>query len=231
MKHKIISCDQRDNLVHLYDGKDIKLTLKQFKDLWDGIILVTDNKIKVTNTYFPPLLKIFIIVNLIIIYVYSLYISSYKSLLLLDGIGLILSYLLLNKQLFSFAKVPFCIQGKKIDCEYVFQKSPFKKWLPVNLPILGICFFLFDYFYLIFFGWDSLSLLPFYLCGSIFMASMIPYQLFVIKKYCLYCIGVGAAVFIKAVIGIINFNISINLFHIFISALISFSICSLYFLI
>ncbi len=224
--HFYILKEQRDNLVYLYDGKNIKLTLKQFKDLWDGIILVTDNNIKVTNTYYPPLLKIFIIVNLIIIYVYSLYISSYKYLLLLDGIGLTLSYLLLNKQLFSFSNIPFCIQGKKIDCEYVFQKSPFKRWLPVNLPILGICFFLFDYFYLIFFGWDSLSLLPFYLCGSMFMASMILYQLFVIRKYCLYCIGVGAAVFIKAVIGIINFNISINFFYIFISALISFSICS-----
>lgn len=228
--HFYILKEQRDNLVYLYDGKNIKLTLKQFEDLWDGIILVTDNNIMVTNTCFPPLLKIFIIVSLIIIYVYSLYISSYKSLLLLDGIGLTLSYLLLNKQLFSFANMPFCIQGKKVDCEYVFQKSPFKKWLPVNLPILGICFFLFDYLYLIFFGWDSLSLLPFYLCGSIFMASMIIYQLFVIKKYCLYCIGVSVAVFIKAVIGIINFNTFINLFHIFISALISFSICSLIFL-
>lgn len=94
------------------------------------------------------------------------------------------------------------------------------------MPILGISFFLFDYLYLILFGYDNLSLLPFYLCGSFLMASLIIYQLLFVKKYCLYCIGVSIVVFIKTVFVIVSFNTAFNLSQILISILASSAICS-----
>lgn len=111
--HFYILKKQNDNFIYLYDGRNIKLTFEQFKELWDGITLVINDRVEVTNTHILSKLNIFIITCLIFLYIYSLIITSYKFLLFLDSIGLILSYLLLNKQFFSFAEMPFCIKGKK----------------------------------------------------------------------------------------------------------------------
>lgn len=125
---------------------------------------------------------------------------------MLDSIGFILSIVLFGQHLMIFEKTSFCQIGKNVDCNYVADRNPLQKWLPIDLAIMGVFFFLFNLLSLIIVGAANCISGYITLVAAIFMMFLSIYQVFKIKKYCLYCLGITIVVFAKLYISVLSFN-------------------------
>lgn len=190
-----------DRGVELYDGRCKRLSITQFKSIWDGVILVVDKKEfeyreKVQNE------KLFLYASFILLLVYSLFkIPDDLIITFIANIfGLACAFILFNQQVNIYEYNSFCKIGRKIDCNYVSQKNPLGRWIPIGLPVIGIYFFLLDSASLVILRvQDHLTLIA-YVCSVVLMIGLTIYQFAKIKKYCLYCMGITFMVIIKLLI-------------------------------
>ena len=127
---------------------------------------------------------------------------------ILDSIGLTLSVVLLRQHLRIFEKTSFCQIGKNVDCNYVADRNPLQRWLPIDLAIVGVFFFLFNLLSLLIVGATSCISGYITLVAAIFMMFLSIYQVFKIKKYCLYCLGITIIIFAKLCISVLSFNVN-----------------------
>lgn len=93
--------------------------------------------------------------------------------------------------------VPFCMKGTKFDCKYVSEHNPFRHWIPLDLPVLGLFFFIFCISYLILTPCINFILWAVNFVAVIIMLILTCYQLFMIRKYCVYCLSITVIVMIK----------------------------------
>lgn len=197
------------NTVTLYDGDETKISLEEFTIIWDGVVLVVEEKenvnIKRSIIAFPfcclgfwgYLLSYFFFTT-----------TKFTIDFILDSIGLTLSVVLLRQHLRIFEKTSFCQIGKNVDCNYVADRNPLQRWLPIDLAIVGVFFFLFNLLSLLIVGATSCISGYITLVAAIFMMFLSIYQVFKIKKYCLYCLGITIIIFAKLCISVLSFNVN-----------------------
>lgn len=222
-----------DESVILYDGKNKIISIKEFIQRWDGVILMLGKKTEVSfapKTY-PRNILMYVSFIAIILYCNFILPHNLAVTFLLDIAGLVCGYILLKQHLFEFNTSPLCRIGEKIDCNYVTKMNPFVRWLPFDLPILGIYFFLFDAISLFITRAQNIMTIGIYIGAVIFMLFLTIYQVLIVKKYCLYCLGLATLVVLKLAIVKSVYN-EINLRTIaefLVIAFITYFICFLFY--
>jgi len=195
------------NTVTLYDGDETKISLEEFTVIWDGVVLIVEEKenvnIKRSIIAFPFCCLGFW--GFLLLYFFFTT-TKFTIDFILDSIGLTLSVVLLRQHLRIFEKTSFCQIGKNVDCNYVADRNPLQRWLPIDLAIVGVFFFLFNLLSLLIVGATSCISGYITLVAAIFMMFLSIYQVFKIKKYCLYCLGITIVVFAKLCISVLSFN-------------------------
>lgn len=217
-----------DNNIILYDGEKTPLTINEFKNLWDGVLLIPDavatsKGSKNLFKYILPFMAIMVFMA------YCLFFTDNKLSIMIfsDLIGGICSIMLFNQYLYDFIGNPFCKIGNKIDCGYVAQMNPFAKFINIDLPVVGIFFFIFDILYLVLYGMLDILISSVYILSSSFMLTLLLYQIFKIKKYCIYCLIIAFIVVCKLLFVFpININVSsISVLYFLLSAFIAYLLC------
>lgn len=126
--------------VYLYDGSDKTISKSEFLSIWNGVTLKIN---RVHQDYHPSnnhTLSIFF-ATLFLLVVSSVSILQDKmiqALFFLNIIGMALAGTLLKKQMYNYDTIPFCMRGTKFDCKYVSDRNPFRRWIPFDLPVLGL---------------------------------------------------------------------------------------------
>lgn len=197
------------NTVTLYDGDETKINLEEFTVIWDGVVLIVEEKenvnIKRSIIAFPLCCLGFW--GFLLLYFFFTT-TKFTIDFILDSIGLTLSVVLLRQHLRIFEKTSFCQIGKNVDCNYVADRNPLQRWLPIDLAIVGVFFFLFNLLSLLIVGATSCISGYITLVAAIFMMFLSIYQVFKIKKYCLYCLGITIIIFAKLCISVLSFNVN-----------------------
>ncbi|EGC86422.1 peptidase, C39 family [Prevotella denticola CRIS 18C-A] len=190
-------CSKDD--VHLYDGTDKTTSKSEFLSVWDGVTLKMS---RVHQDYSPShnhTLGIFL-ATLFLLAISSITILQGKmiqALFFLNIIGLALAGSLLKKQMYNYDTVPFCMKGTIFDCEYVSARNPFRRWIPFDLPVLGLFFFIFCMSYLMLTQHTNFIFWAVNFVAVIIMLILTCYQLLVIRKYCIYCLSITVILMIK----------------------------------
>lgn len=189
------------NSVSLYDGADIKLCVSEFLAIWDGIIIMPEGNSKVYHqikhnnkiTFLVFLLLGFMVISGCLLFKNNLSTIDF----LLDFAGIFLTYRLLRSYLYDYQVDSFCKMNVRIDCKYVSHLNPIKRWVPIDLPVLGFFFFLFDIFFILLCGCDDFLKVSINLVAGIVMLILVCYQIIKIRKYCIYCLTIALLIFIK----------------------------------
>lgn len=188
--------------IKLYDGETHLMEIDSFLNLWDGIVIVIgDNKsIKTSRkTSNKSMSKKIMLVFLLI-----LSISLCKDVptlfqMLINYVGLFISIILFYKNLFPNTDIPLCHIGKYINCNAVSKYNPLGVKIPFGLSLVGTMFFIFDIFAILL-GISSIILFIAYILGTLCSIYLLGYQIFHIRKYCLYCLMVGLCIITKIVL-------------------------------
>lgn len=221
--HFYILTEIDDHSVKLYDGKEKRMSIEDFTAIWDGVVLQVEDKENINIKQSTNLLFFCGLGFLLYLLLYFCFTISIQStiLLLFDSIGFTLSALLLREHFRRYEKISFCQIGEKVDCNYVADRNPLQKWLPIDLAAIGIFFFLFNIFSLLIVGTSHFILGYITICAAFFTMLLSAYQIFKIKKYCLYCLSIAIVMIAKLCFSDFSFNInSINLLPKFIIAAI-----------
>ena len=112
------------NTVTLYDGDETKISLEEFTVIWDGVVLVVEEKenvnIKRSIIAFPFCCLVFW--GYLLLYFFFTTTTEFTIDFMLDSIGFILSIVLFGQHLMIFEKTSFCQIGKNVDCNYVADR-------------------------------------------------------------------------------------------------------------
>lgn len=185
---KITSCD-----ITLYDGTTHLLTTQEFLKIWQGIVLVIESSSpiaqkRISKPHRNPLSFA------IIYYIVAMLAFRHNAVLLtIGGIGFVLSYFLLLKTTLKYVDLPFCSHGKLIDCESVSNSNPFVRNAKLNLPVMGCFYFL---FILLSSSHEGVSFLNVFIStsGALVVFYLMFFQFFMLKKICIYCLGISILV-------------------------------------
>jgi len=186
--------------VSLYDGKKYMLTREAFMNIWDGaVLLIEEKEVDYATSRFNKIWLFLPLIALLYITQIPVLINSFDTVVqyILDAVGLLISYLLYSQSLFTYKNLPFCHMGERFDCSAVSKVSPFNQFIPFGLPIVGITFFVFDFFLLFLGSLQNMYVLCIYALAAVCMFLLIVYQFLFIRRYCLYCIFVSIIVFLK----------------------------------
>ncbi len=190
-----------ENRVHLYDGVDKLVSEEIFQNIWDGVVLLVEGKEtgrRWIGMFCKTYLILFLMAILFLITIPMLS-NSFNSIvqLILDVIGLSISYLMFSQSLYAYKNLPFCHIGKRFDCSFVSKANPLKRIIPFGLPVIGMGFFIFDWLLLLTGDNQNLYVLFIYCVAVVCMFLLVVYQLVVVRKYCLYCMCISALAFVK----------------------------------
>lgn len=221
-----------EDRVHLYDGANIIVKKEAFLSLWDGIVLLIEEKAVVhTATHSFNKLRLFVFLLAVLFFIGIPMLSSSPNAviqLVLDASGLTLSYLMYGQSLFSYQDIPFCHIGKHFNCSVVSRFNPFKRILPFELPVIGMTFFIFDWLLLFGGSFQNIYILCIYGLAAGCMLSLVAYQLLKIRKYCLYCLCISFVILMKPFfLSISNDSGGMILLQIFATAIVSVIITTL----
>lgn len=213
-----------------------------FVNIWDGYILVIEENEKPANVSYTKHYSRNI-VNILPVFLLSIFcISSYfycyidwSSLLLIaiNSIGLFLSYLAL-KESFGFGNKSLfivCSSIKNGNCNQVIKSSNATLLFGVTYSDLSFVFFtysfLISFFALTFpyFLLFNILLIPFLF---IIVLYSIYQQKFIIKQWCILCLGISFVSITQALILVLNFDFYFNFQYVVLSLIILSSILILW---
>ena len=215
-----------DKKVCLYDGTNRTIAKNIFLNIWDGVVLLIEGKDAIQASSYPINKPHFFASLLIVLFIIEIlvFFGELNSviILVLDVVGFALSYLMYNQSLYSFKSLPFCHLGERIDCAIVSKLNPLKHIIPFGLPVVGMTFFTFDWLLLNLGNYQNCYILCLYWLAAGVMVLLDAYQLFIIKKICLYCLCISAMVIIKPFLLSTNcWNVEMNIFQILFAIIVS----------
>ena len=199
------------NNIVLYDGNNHRISSCDFTNKWDGIVLVIEGKqsVKHKTTRFNYKFISFILTGLVTSLIVSLLNITNAVLLFTDYIGFSLSLLLMVKDTFNYLQIPLCYYRKRFNCEAVSNSRPFLNKKNIDIPIWGCMFFLFDYLSIIY---KTIGPVNITLCivASFVALYLFLYQTFKVRKYCIFCIIIGALILVNSFIKLMNLSIVLD---------------------
>lgn len=227
---------ESSEVLYWEDGKNIKIPLNSFRDMWTGFALFVEknaetrepdwNKhliacwLKRFTDYFPLLLLILIVLLKFVLNFYLMGIVGY-ALLVVNLLGVIIGILLFNKQLYGLDRYTekICSLFKYGDCNSILNSSAAKLWGIFSWSEIGLSYFLSTLILFVFFPFWGGSLA---LCNVVTLPYTIWsvwYQYRVIKQWCPLCLSVVTLLwltfginFISGIFSLYAFNVGRILF-------------------
>lgn len=204
--HFFVVRDQSEDNLTLFDGKIYTLSVNDFLEAWDGVVLIVEEP-KVVNTFHREWLSVqtrmaFFAVFCVLLLLGRCCTLPMYPVLLLSCIGLGLSVLQMKHRLGAGFTDGYCQIGKFFDCQFVSAKQPLPARLPFVLDELGMFFFIWNILSVIMMG--EVSMLHFVLLAfaSLSCLGLLAYQAFFIHKYCMYCLGTYLAIWFSTLLTI-----------------------------
>ena len=236
--YKIIHTSDNEGHFYLYEYKGDKVLLndgtktyiseQEFKDRWDGVVVI----VKQTNNkrnpfYYFTSLKLSILIILFTLLLYSFITANIgTSLFLLNALGAFISGLLLKKDYHEYEELPFCHIKKKFNCELVNKNNPIHFFSNTSFALFPLLFFIGIILQNIIVTYQTIFTYIAYVIAVVVSMLMLCVQTLIIKKYCILCLTISLIVLIETGI-IYNTEISYvyNIRGDSISFLLAFVIC------
>lgn len=199
----------------------VSSSIADFEKMWDGLVILVDTSAKLEEKGYTKkrnlerlrYLKFPLAVSVGIVVLTSIFTGLgsilLKLMFLSNLIGLSLAVLLVAKVINKDIKYPFCKIGNKMDCDSVLNSKAAKIYGWVSLTDLGLLFFSSTTLALAMSAFappivdDGLfalvALLGFLVLP--FTVYSIFYQGFVIKKWCVLCLGIVAILWTNGTLG------------------------------
>lgn len=203
-------------IVIYYDAltnKKIEISREQFCKIWTGIIVLTE---KTSDTFFmkqkAPYIEFFVSISLILICLWvnsAVQSISFICVLLgLKSVGVWFTVGLFyqnSKNFYSFFDT-FCHKNEMFDCTAVSKSKGSMLLKKIKLEDIGFVYFSTGIISLLIgiFSYAIISVLQFLLylsvCSILIVLFSIFYQMFVVKKWCLLCLGVISILTMEAIL-------------------------------
>lgn len=203
----------KDKII-LYDGKKHTVPISSFLEIWDGIILTTTASTSSDNHKSSKDIPISVALMAILICYVLLFgfwhcTQLHILLILLNFVGLILSILLVKNRTGINFYDKYCKIGKFFDCEIVSIKQPLSGFIPFHLDELGVSYFLWNILSALLINDSTIQVVV--SCASSFVCfCLLGYQVFVIGRYCLYCLGVYIVIWLSTAISVVSCTDNLN---------------------
>lgn len=198
-----------EKVCYLWNGIDIKSTYEDFVDVWDGIVLIAEADKKSGEPHYKENKKKelwYILIQVILSSaIATLCVLSYVNhelcksiginlLLLLNGIGLYISYLLTLKQLKRHSRYAdkLCTLFKKSDCNDVLYSDAAKLWGIISWSEIGLGYFTSNIILLFFAPQNIIYIALLNLPTLLYSFWSIWYQKFKVGQWCPLCLLVQA---------------------------------------
>lgn len=205
-------------------GKEMVLTIDRFLEHWSGIILLmatTESSIEpeydlhLRKSYEYRLLNIVWILSITFILGYGLFSYTNHSIgeylfLVISGIGLFVSYLLINKDLSGskYADRICSLFLKSSDCNQTL-KSPASQLFGIKWSSFGMGYFLVNVFYVLFAGENTISIIIYNVLALPYTVWSVWYQKFRLKAWCPLCLIIQAILWMSLLSFLIFFDFSV----------------------
>lgn len=228
--HFFLIKNMNEKEIVLFDGNEYTYSVEHFMKLWDGIVIIVNNVNETIDRQFsigkwikPMIIGCLLLLGFILCQNIEKGVQT-----VLDYIGFILSFFLFSKEALNYKTIPLCKRTNIFDCDLVSHSNPFPKKWHISLPLLGLFFFCYDYI-LILLNVTDLFLSITYVVTSVCALLLLAYQVFKIRRLCLFCASVDVIMIVKGVLAVyynkLIFDIS-DLSKIMFGILASIIICS-----
>ncbi len=206
-QEEIVSVIKKNNKIEIKNTSlpNKKFNLEQFKEIWIPKVIAVEYNAKqsfATNrSFIQTFLTVALAAGVLLALVNRSWDLNQALFLLVSLTGLVFSFFALRESLGiqSQAIHQFCTSVGNTNCGDVINNNSGKLFKGFTLSDAGIAFFGSLTLYQIFFGFNSILLIP-SLIGIPFVIYSIYSQGFIIKKWCAICITIGAISIALAVI-------------------------------
>ncbi|WP_062056704.1 vitamin K epoxide reductase family protein [Aquimarina longa] len=195
--------------------KKKKFTFKEFKEIWTPKVIAVEYSSRQQLISSKSILKKLLLIGLCASLLVSFFIQTWDInqvfFLLLSVSGLIFSLFAIRESLGIKSQVihQFCTSIGNTACGDVINNNSGKLFKNFSLADAGIVFFGMMTLYQLFYGFNTVLLIP-SLMGIPFILYSIYSQAFIIKKWCAICIAIGSISLGLAFIAILNIPFDIN---------------------
>jgi hypothetical protein len=190
-------------IIDFGDGKNNDFSIKEFNNLWSGVVLAAESGIKEKRKINTSLLRgIFSVLFIVVMSFFSFNLSIF-SIFILCGIFFSIEAVKQDLNIQSDFSNKFCNISKETDCNTIIKSNSFKLFNYFGLSdisivffsgqLLGLLGFLFLDFVMEFFVY-SFGVL--FLSVPILFASLF-YQWRIAKKWCVICLGIISILIIE----------------------------------
>jgi hypothetical protein len=196
---------ENDTVFYLWNGKAISVSMTDFLEAWDGIILLAEagsasiepnykehRKKELLNSGQQTLVLLAVGVLLATIYIsHSLFRNwGLNILLLLNGIGVYIGYLLVLKQLHvqSHYADKICSLFSRHDCNNVLESKAAKLWGVFGWSEIGLGYFMANVLLLLVLPATASLLALVNLCTLPYSLWSVWYQKVIAKQWCALCL-------------------------------------------
>ena len=202
------------SVYYYWNGKNISVTLEQFIKIWSGVVLLAEvdkdsiepdyqNHLKkvLYKNVLDALLKFFLLLLFVVIYIQQELYVDYKSnlFLIINMLGVFVSSLLLSKQIYRHSQYgdKICTLFKQSDCNNILDTKASKLWgTNISWSEIGTSYFISNILVLFF----ATSLLPYvYLINMV----ILPYSFWSVwyqkvrqRQWCMLCLLVQVIIWI-----------------------------------
>ena len=193
--------------ITLYDGIYRKVTLDYFRKIWDNKVIFIEHNCTPSakhNFYKEHLSTQFTmtLATLMAVILMSIQLKTVFNIwnVVINFAGIILSFILLKDKILTFSRLPLCNIGKNINCKTAIQLNTFDKYPLLSLPAIGLLFFVFDLVFSLCVHHNSIVSKLITFVALLIMLFLSAYQIFKLRRYCLYCLSVFALIVVKTIV-------------------------------
>lgn len=194
-----------DSIEYIWKDKDIKISFDKFKDIWTGVALLAepdgnssepDYKRHLMKERFILVEKIILCFLTLITIFFSLTQTTAVDfwlcivLIIINGVGLYVSYLLLLKQMkiSSQSADKICSLFKKSDCNDVLETPAAKIFDVIGWSEVGFAYFVANLLLVVFFPQLLLYAVLINVFALPYTIWSVWYQKFIAKQWCMLCL-------------------------------------------
>lgn len=217
----------KNGIVRFYSSKKglQTLPLDSFEKIWNGLVILVDTKAKFEEKNYrniarkellklqkKPLAITFLAVLSFLVYYLmpnpvELYFYIFAKIM-----GVTITLVLLVKSINEKMKIKFCETGDKISCNNVLDSKAANLFGVISMTDIGFVYFSGTFIALLIslIRFSDIIILYLLICLSFLTMLYVPfsifYQKFIVKKWCVLCLGVLTVIVIENIVSLYLFN-------------------------